>query len=43
MPDGWAMSFSNKHPVETVKLFDFYYSPVAGASPTSVSRVSNTP
>lgn len=28
MPDGWAVSFSNKHPVETVKLFDFYYSPV---------------
>ena len=32
MPDSWAVSFSNKHPVETVKLFDFYYSPLASAS-----------
>lgn len=28
MPDGWAISHSNKHPVETIKLFDFYFSPV---------------
>ena len=27
MPDGWAMSHRNKHPVETIKLFDFYFSP----------------
>lgn len=27
MPDGWAMSCTNKHPVETIKLFDFYFSP----------------
>ena len=26
MPDGWAISFSNKHPVETIKLFDFFFS-----------------
>ena len=25
MPDGWAISFSNKHSVETIKLFDFYF------------------
>jgi putative aldouronate transport system substrate-binding protein len=28
MPDGWAISHSNKHPVETIKLFDFYFSPI---------------
>jgi putative aldouronate transport system substrate-binding protein len=27
MPDGWAISYLNKHPVETIKLFDFYFSP----------------
>ena len=27
MPDGWAISYTNKHPVETIKLFDFYFSP----------------
>ncbi len=26
-PDGWAMTVNNKHPVETIKLFDFYFSP----------------
>jgi len=26
MPDGWAISYTNKHPVETIKLFDFYFS-----------------
>ena len=25
-PDGWAMGFSNEHPVETIKYFDFYFS-----------------
>jgi putative aldouronate transport system substrate-binding protein len=27
MPDGWAISYTNKHPVETIKLFDFMFSP----------------
>lgn len=27
MPDGWAISHRNQHPVETIKLFDFYFSP----------------
>ena len=26
-PDGWAMGFSNEHPVETIKYFDFWFSP----------------
>ncbi|MGY3437539.1 MULTISPECIES: extracellular solute-binding protein [unclassified Marinovum] len=25
-PDGWAISFSNKHPIETIKYFDFWFS-----------------
>lgn len=25
-PDGWAITTVNKHPVETIKLFDFFYS-----------------
>ena len=25
-PDGWAISFSNEHPVETIKYFDFWFS-----------------
>ncbi|MCM2477746.1 extracellular solute-binding protein [Rhizobium sp. CG5] len=25
-PAGWAMSYSNKHPVETIKYFDFWFS-----------------
>ena len=24
-PDGWAMGFSNDHPVETIKYFDFWF------------------
>jgi putative aldouronate transport system substrate-binding protein len=24
-PDGWAISFSNAHPVETIKYFDFWF------------------
>lgn len=24
-PDGWAISFSNDHPVETIKYFDFWF------------------
>lgn len=24
-PDGWAISHSNKHPVETIKYFDFWF------------------
>jgi putative aldouronate transport system substrate-binding protein len=24
-PDGWAISFTNEHPVETIKYFDFYF------------------
>jgi putative aldouronate transport system substrate-binding protein len=27
MPDGWAISHTNQHPVETIKLFDFMFSP----------------
>jgi putative aldouronate transport system substrate-binding protein len=26
-PDGWAMGGTNKHPVETIKYFDFFFSP----------------
>ncbi|NJM81384.1 MAG: extracellular solute-binding protein [Tabrizicola sp.] len=26
-PDGWAISFSNEHPVETIKYFDFWFTP----------------
>jgi putative aldouronate transport system substrate-binding protein len=26
-PDGWAITSANKHPIETIKLFDFYFSP----------------
>lgn len=26
-PDGWAMGGMNKHPVETIKYFDFWFSP----------------
>ena len=25
-PDGWAVTTANRHPVETIKLFDFYFS-----------------
>lgn len=25
-PDGWAITIDNKNPIETIKLFDFYYS-----------------
>ncbi|WP_353474543.1 extracellular solute-binding protein [Salipiger sp. H15] len=24
-PDGWAISYQNKHPVETIKYFDFFF------------------
>lgn len=24
-PDGWAITVANEHPVETIKLFDFYF------------------
>jgi len=24
-PDGWAISFANEHPVETIKYFDFWF------------------
>ncbi len=24
-PDGWAVTTANRHPVETIKLFDFYF------------------
>jgi putative aldouronate transport system substrate-binding protein len=27
-PDGWAISYTNQHAVETIKLFDFYFSPI---------------
>jgi putative aldouronate transport system substrate-binding protein len=27
MPDGWAISYTNKHPEATIKLFDFMFSP----------------
>ncbi|MFA9439629.1 hypothetical protein ACDA63_08330 [Uliginosibacterium sp. sgz301328] len=26
-PDGWAITATNKNPVETIKLFDFYFGP----------------
>ncbi|NEX46540.1 extracellular solute-binding protein [Pseudotabrizicola algicola] len=26
-PDGWAISYANRHPVETVKYFDFFFTP----------------
>ncbi len=26
-PDGWAITVTNKNPVETIKLFDFYFTP----------------
>ncbi len=26
-PDGWAMGGTNEHPVETIKYFDFWFSP----------------
>jgi putative aldouronate transport system substrate-binding protein len=26
-PDGWAITSRNKHAIETIKLFDFYFSP----------------
>lgn len=26
-PDGWAIGGTNKHPVETIKYFDFWFSP----------------
>ena len=26
-PDGWAMGHTNEHPVETIKYFDFWFSP----------------
>lgn len=26
-PDGWAIGYSNKHPVETIKYFDFWFTP----------------
>ena len=26
-PDGWAMGYTNKHPVETIKYFDFWFTP----------------
>ncbi|SIO00041.1 extracellular solute-binding protein [Vannielia litorea] len=26
-PDGWAISYSNEHPVETIKYFDFFFTP----------------
>ena len=25
-PDGWAIGHTNKHPVETIKYFDFWFS-----------------
>ena len=25
-PEGWAISYTNKHPVETIKYFDFFFS-----------------
>ncbi|MDB2406989.1 extracellular solute-binding protein [Jannaschia sp.] len=25
-PDGWAISYTNEHPVETIKYFDYYFS-----------------
>ncbi|MEL7414476.1 MAG: extracellular solute-binding protein [Pseudomonadota bacterium] len=26
-PDGWAIGYTNEHPVETIKYFDFWFSP----------------
>ena len=26
-PDGWAISYENEHPVETIKYFDFWFTP----------------
>jgi putative aldouronate transport system substrate-binding protein len=26
-PDGWAITYQNKHPIETMKFFDFYFTP----------------
>lgn len=26
-PDGWAIGHTNKHPIETIKYFDFWFSP----------------
>ncbi len=26
-PDGWAISYQNEHPVETIKYFDFFFTP----------------
>lgn len=26
-PDGWAISYTNEHPVETIKYFDFFFTP----------------
>ncbi|MDR7124569.1 extracellular solute-binding protein [Pseudotabrizicola sp. 4114] len=26
-PDGWAISYANEHPVETIKYFDFFFTP----------------
>ncbi|WP_254899268.1 extracellular solute-binding protein [Thalassococcus arenae] len=26
-PDGWAISYANEHPVETIKYFDFWFTP----------------
>lgn len=26
-PDGWAISYQNEHPVETIKYFDFWFTP----------------
>ncbi|MEL6677206.1 MAG: extracellular solute-binding protein [Pseudomonadota bacterium] len=26
-PDGWAIGYTNDHPVETIKYFDFWFSP----------------
>lgn len=26
-PDGWAISYMNEHPVETIKYFDFWFTP----------------
>ena len=26
-PDGWAISYTNQHPVETIKYFDFWFTP----------------
>lgn len=26
-PDGWSISYTNEHPVETIKYFDFWFTP----------------